>query len=62
MYNKQETFEFDLDLDLPDEIIEDMEYQILTQVRQKFGDDYSGDNIADYGYILKAHVTVNKRS
>ena len=61
MYNKQETFEFDLDLDLPDEIIEDMEYQILTQVRQKFGVDYSGDDIADYSYILKAHVTVNKR-
>ena len=58
----QETFEFELDLDLPDDIIEDLEKQMVIQVKQRFGGDYSSNDIADYKYIFKAQVTVNART
>lgn len=57
-----ETIEFELDMDLPDEVIEGLEGQILRKVREKFGDDYSGDDIEHYRYIFKAEVTVRDKS
>jgi len=57
----QETFEFELDVDLPDQIIESLEDQLVEEVQQKFGSDYSGDDIADFGFSFKAEVTVNKK-
>jgi len=62
MAKKQETFEFGLDIGrLPEGTLVDMEDQILTEVKKRFGDDYSGDDVERYRYIFKAEVTVNKK-
>lgn len=51
-----EKFEFELNLDLPNEIIEDMENQMLNEVQKRFGADKSGDDIEHYNYIFRAQV------
>jgi hypothetical protein len=56
----QETFEFDLNLDLPSDIIDDLEEQMVTEVKERFGGNYTGDDIVDYKYIFKAQVTVRR--
>jgi hypothetical protein len=57
---ERETFEFDLDLDLPSDIIDDLEKQMVTEVKKRFGGNYTGDDIVDYKYIFKAQVTVRR--
>jgi hypothetical protein len=52
-----EEFEFEVDMDL-DNIVEDLENQIVTEVERRFGKDKSGDDVADYKYIFRCHVTM----
>jgi len=51
-----EEFEFEFDMDLGN-IVEDLEEQILEEVKRRFPGK-SGDDIADYKYIFRCHVTM----
>ena len=52
-----EDFEFALEIDLAN-IAEDLEDQILREVQARFGKLKSGDDIQDYEYIFRCHVTM----
>jgi len=56
----REELEFDLEMDLPDEVTEDIEEQMVKAVQERFGADKSGDDIEDYEYIFKCRVTVKE--
>jgi len=51
-----EEFELELDIDLPDEITEDLENQIVREVKNRFSEDKSGDDVKAYKYIFRCHV------
>jgi len=51
-----EEFEFELDIGLPAEIIEDLENQIVREVQTRFGEDKSGDDVKAYKYIFRCHI------
>ena len=57
---EQETFTFTADLDLPPEYSEAIENQIVEQVKARFGDKYSGDDVETWNGKTVVTVTVNK--
>ena len=56
----QKYFEFKVEPELQDEQWQELEDQIIKEVKKRFGEDYSEENISfNYDYDFKVKVTVD---
>lgn len=55
----QKYFEFKVEPELQDEQWQELEDQIIKEVKKRFGEDYSEENINNYDYDFKVKVTVD---